>query len=286
MELKIKEINNIDNKKGNDKIDIDKNKNEIIQKYINQNSKNIYNNSLYKFFEDKSYENIPYNELKEEIFYFTSFINSCKDYKDINELKKDIKIFFKNKNENTECHLYIINNFLQKLFNIISNNEFFNDLNNIKQLIKILRRFEKNLNLNIADRKYSSIHQNIIYLFDLILEALENNYNNEKIKKYIKELTNKINYYKSCFHNMNPKTENNNKIIYSGVKENKNININLTEKEKSNEIFIKKNNEDILDNYKNSKQIANISTNNKKKDRSINNYENLKFIPFQNDKDN
>lgn len=85
---------------------------------------------------------------------------------------------------------------------------------------------------------------------------------------------------------MNPKTENNNKIIYSGVKENKNININLTEKEKSNEIFIKKNNEDILDNYKNSKQIANISTNNKKKDRSINNYENLKFILFQNDKDN
>ena len=113
-----------------------KDKNE--QKYINEYTPIILNNTLNNFIKDENYNNIKNDLIKDDIFNFASFINSCKEYNNLRELKNDIKIFFRNKNENFENQLHIIYNYLTQLSKIISTKEFFNQKDNIQLLLKDL----------------------------------------------------------------------------------------------------------------------------------------------------
>ena len=117
---------------------IPKKKDKSEQIYINEYTPIILNNTLNNFIKDENYNNIKNDLIKDDIFNFASFINSCKEYNNLRELKNDIKIFFRNKNENFENQLHIIYNYLTQLSKIISAKEFFNQKDNIQLLLKDL----------------------------------------------------------------------------------------------------------------------------------------------------
>ena len=142
---------------------------------------------MHDFIKDENYTNLKNDLFKNEIFYFASFINSCKKYDNIKELKKDIKNFFRNKNENIEYHYNILNNFTNQILNLISSPDFFNEKENIKSLIKILKRFDKNLNSNNSRNniKYFDIKKNVIAQYKSILDIFNKNNQLGHISKLI-----------------------------------------------------------------------------------------------------
>ena len=291
-EAKISIVNKRDKLFSNN---FEKNKEKVVQNYIEENSQNLLNNSLHDFIKDKNYENIKSIEFKNEILYFASFINSCKDYNDINILKKDIKYFFKNvnKNENTECHFNIIFNYLKKLLNIISTPEFYNQENNCKQLLKILKYFDKNMNLNLTKEcnEYIAIQKNILQVYQTILMSFSKNNIDERVRSDILQLIKKIGSYPEDTNKSNLKIKANNHkdllIINNGIKEkeNKNLNDKMNLKDKNIKTYNNKiDNKQMLDKNPMNKQVIN---NNKleKNNKFYYNYENIKFPPIVNNDD-
>ena len=264
------------------------NKEENIKQFIENNSKKILNNTLNDFIKDENYINLKNDIFKKEIFYFASFINSCKKYENIKELKKDIKNFLKNKNENIEYHYHILLNFSKQLLNIISSPKFFKEKENIKSLIKILKRFDKSLISSQGNDKikYVDIKKNVISEYKAILDIFKKNNLSEQINKFIEQLTDNIITIENNF--LDNKKEN---IIIE--KQNKNILINNCFKEKENNNLnhkiILKGKEDKKDNNLYETKI--IFNKKEKKLHVINNhqkkynYENIMFPPIQNNDD-
>ena len=223
-----------------------KDKNE--QKYINEYTPIILNNTLNNFIKDENYNNIKNDLIKDDIFNFASFINSCKEYNNLRELKNDIKIFFRNKNENFENQLHIIYNYLTQLSKIIYAKEFFNQKDNIQLLIKIIKRFDKNLdtNLSIKHTDYINIQEKIIDKYESILLIFAKNNPYEKINDFIANLTKKNEELKNKLNNIN--------LI---VNENDKLNTKLLGKEKKAPIDININNDIFLfhPNHKSKKEI-------------------------------
>ena len=264
------------------------NKEENIKQFIENNSKKILNNTLNDFIKDENYINLKNDIFKKEIFYFASFINSCKKYENIKELKKDIKNFLKNKNENIEYHYHILLNFSKQLLNIISSPKFFKEKENIKSLIKILKRFDKALISSQGNDKikYVDIKKKVISEYKAILDIFKKNNLSEQINKFIEQLTDNIITIENNF--LDNKKEN---IIIE--KQNKNILINNCFKEKENNNLnhkiILKGKEDKKDNNLYETKI--IFNKKEKKLHVINNhqkkynYENIMFPPIQNNDD-
>lgn len=223
-----------------------KDKNE--QKYINEYTPIILNNTLNNFIKDENYNNIKNDLIKDDIFNFASFINSCKEYNNLRELKNDIKIFFRNKNENFENQLHIIYNYLTQLSKIISAKEFFNQKDNIQLLIKIIKRFDKNLdtNLSIKHTDYINIQEKIIDKYESILLIFAKNNPYEKINDFIANLTKKNEELKNKLNNIN--------LIDN---ENDKLNTKLLGKEKKAQINNNINNDIFLfhPNHKSKKEI-------------------------------
>ena len=234
---------------------------------------------MHGYIKSEIFNNIQKNEIKNELFNFSAFINSCKDYKDIKELKDDLKIFFRNKNENIDYNFQIIYNYLKKILKIISTSEFFKSTNNIEILIKILHKLDKNLNFdsNINSKEYIEIQHNINQIYQLILVKFANNNSNEKISDYITKLIKNIenNSYNSSKINLSSKNNNNKITCISNVgvqeKENKNLNHIINDKKEKKEL------------YKNYKKEINIMDKNEKNNNKNYNYENIMFPPIQND---
>ena len=227
---------------------IPKKKDKSEQKYINEYTPIILNNTLNNFIKDENYNNIKNDLIKDDIFNFASFINSCKEYNNLRELKNDIKIFFRNKNENFENQLHIIYNYLTQLSKIISTKEFFNQKDNIQLLIKIIKRFDKNLdtNLSIKHTDYINIQEKIIDKYESILLIFAKNNPYEKINDFIANLTKKNEELKNKLNNIN--------LI---VNENDKLNTKLLGKEKKAPIDININNDIFLfhPNHKSKKEI-------------------------------
>ena len=216
---------------------IPKKKDKSEQKYINEYTPIILNSTLNNFIKDESYNNIKNDLIKDDIFNFTSFINSCKEYNNLRELKNDIKIFFRNKNENFENQLHIIYNYLTQLSKIISAKEFLNQKDNIQLLIKIIKTFDKNLdtNLSIKHTDYINIQEKIIDKYESILLIFAKNNPYEKINDFIANLTKKNEELKNKLNNIN--------LI---VNENDKLNKKLLGKEKKSQINNNINNDIFL----------------------------------------
>ena len=227
---------------------IPKKKDKSEQKYISEYTPIILNNTLNNFIKDENYNNIKNDLIKDDIFNFASFINSCKEYNNLRELKNDIKIFFRNKNENFENQLHIIYNYLTQLSKIISAKEFFNQKDNIQLLIKIIKTFDKNLdtNLSIKHTDYINIQEKIIDKYESILLIFAKNNPYEKINDFIANLTKKNEELKNKLNNIN--------LI---VNENDKLNKNLLGKEKKSQINNNINNDIFLfhPNHKSKKEI-------------------------------
>ena len=227
---------------------IPKKKDKSEQIYINEYTPIILNNTLNNFIKDENYNNIKNDLIKDDIFNFASFINSCKEYNNLRELKNDIKIFFRNKNENFENQLHIIYNYLTQLSKIISTKEFFNQKDNIQLLLKIIKRFDKNLdtNLSIKHTDYINIQEKIIDKYESILLIFAKNNPYEKINDFIANLTKKNEELKNKLNNIN--------LI---VNENDKLNTKLLGKEKKAPIDNNINNDIFLfhPNHKSKKEI-------------------------------
>ena len=149
-------------------------KEEKLQRYIYENTPLILNNTLHNYIKEPKYNEMKDDTIKNDIFSFSSFINSCKEYDNISELKKDMKDFLKNKNENIENYFHILYNYVKKILNLISTKEFFNEKKNIEILIKIMMKIldehsNKDTNLDKINAELISIQQKLIYKYKNII---------------------------------------------------------------------------------------------------------------------
>jgi hypothetical protein len=267
--------------------------------FISNNSQEIMNNNFYKFVKGKSYKEINNDNTKYKLFFFTCFINSCKSYKDIKELNRDIKVLFKNKIiDNYDYYYNIISNYLNNVLEIITTeSNFFKNEQNCEKLLNILKNID-----NISYINTNGFHDIIFRMLDLenkILNVLKkNNINNDILrsinilKKQINYLNNIENYNKNekiilhfdTYNKNIPKDDKNNlsksneeKDEYSSLNKACFININSIENNGLNTIS-----ENLL--YKN-------KTNNKKEIKEKKeyqtsfNYENLMCPPIKDDSD-
>lgn len=286
MKININEMkNNSDKRKEFNKLET-KYKENNKQNKENYIDKIIINNTLHDFIKDEAYANCQNDSFKNEIFYFASFINSCKAYNNIKDLKKDIKSFFRNKNEDIDYHYHILNNFSKQIVNIISTPEFFKQKENIKCLIKIIKRFDKNLNNGpiYHNNKYIDIKKNVINQYKCILDIIKKNTNSEHINIFIDQLTNNLELIEN---NLLGKKQSN---IIKKQKNNVKKNNEFKEKENdnmNNKIFLKNKEEKKDNNIYETKIILNKK---EKKLHVINNkknynFENITFPPIQNSDD-
>ena len=299
MEINIDKNNNRSKKKKKKKLpstEINNNEKEL-QKYIGENSCKILNNTLNNFISDEKFTNLNNNNIKNEIFYFTSFINSCKSYENISELKLDIKTFYKNKDENIEYHFHIIYNYLKQMLNLITKPEFFIQNDNIEQLINILLRIVKNIDFNLHNYKNNNIMSDIFNEFKLILKLSEKNIKNENKIEYI-EYIEQIKYLikdkikekdkDNIVKNMNNMNQNimlkNN--FKEKEKENKNLNNKIYMKDKNEQSIINIYETKIVFNKDKKMKVINMNTNKVKKYKNNYNYENIMFPPIQNTEEN
>lgn len=264
--MKIKHKNEINNIEQQLSSSININKKVLnMEEFISENSQKIINHNLYEFSKDEDFSNIPNDIFKNEIFYFAAFINSCKNYNDILEVKNDIKKFFKNKNEDIEYHYHIINNYLKNIIEIISNNDFFNNKENMIILLKILKKIIENI-FPKNNNDLLTIQKDIIYKYKLILNILEKNNTKEKIKQIIQQFKKKIENLENEINLIN-NNKDNNIVIDNIIKNDNKIYLN---NDKSNKY--KKN----IINKKSPTKNININRGNKY------NYENIMCPPIQN----
>lgn len=267
---------------------------KAIQKYIDKNSPIILNNTLNNFIKDKSYNNIKNDIIKDNIFNFASFINSCKEYNNILKLKSDIKVFFRNNNKKYDNKFHIIDNYLTQLSKIISKEEFFKHKDNIKLLIKVIKKFDKNFCSDFFNKniEYIDIQKKIIDKYEDILITFAKNNSCEKVNdfivdliKNIEDLKNKLNFVSPNIYHKNNK-KNLTKNINHQEKENATLNIKISGKEKISQIGNNSNNDKFIFNLnQKSRKVININKESEIKKIYNHNYENLMFPPIQNNDD-
>ena len=177
-----------------------------------------------------------------------------------------------------------MHNFLKQILSIISSPEFFKQKENIKCLIKIIKRFDKNLNSDtFCNIKYIDIKKNVINEYKSILDIFKKNNNSEHINIFIEHLTNNLESIENNLlgkkQNNIIKKHNNNMKIYSEFNEKENDNLN------SKKILLKNKEEKKDNNIYETKIIFN------KKEKKLHvikknyNFENITFPPIQNSDD-
>ena len=274
-----------------------------IANFISKNSQEIMNNNCYDFFKDKNFKAINDNNMKKDIFIFTCFINSCKSYKDISELNKDIKLLFKKKKIDNYDYIYnIIHNYLNNIYEILINERnFFKKEQNSETLLNILRNID--INLNINKNVFPDIIFKIVSIDNKILNILQKNNVDNNILESINILKKQINivekinnikedivihfdtYNKDLSNKDNKDNKDKNKSDCDEEKEdfyslNKAcfLDTNLIEKNGLNSI--------IGNHINKSKRKINDNNNkNEKKHHTMNNYENLMYPPIRDDSD-
>lgn len=174
--------NNENNEKLNN-IPFD-NDEDYISNYILKNTQTIINNNLCEFIRDESYKEIKNDLIKNKIFNFSSFINSCKSYDDISTLKNDIEIF-SSQIENEENIYHIIYNYLNNVFQLISEDNFFEEEINLIELSIIIEKIDECLKKN--DNNDDKINNEIILIKNKILKILRKS---KKVSKHIIKIVN------------------------------------------------------------------------------------------------
>ena len=233
--------------------------------YISNNCQNIIDNNFCNFLSEECYKEINNKYLKNDIFNFTSFINSCKTYNNITELKNDFNKIIKGNNQEIEYYYNIIYNYLSSISLLISQKQFLEKENNYRELFEILKIFDQNF--IISNNKSNAIKQEIINILKSIYRTLLKSINYKEKFNCIEIINNKIKIIENNINNINL---NDNKIenISKNKNWNKNESVNETNLNKKSDF---EKNEIIIhfDSYKknnnfdyNDKQINNLDNDN------------------------
>ena len=263
--------------------------NECISQYICKHSQQLTNNNLNNFIKEESYKNIKNNNMKNKIFFFSSFINSCKSYNNISEIRSDIEMILRNKIKNEDYYYNIIYNYLNSVLELILENNFFEEEKNFDELLIIIEKVNEYL-MNISN--YYDIESEILIVEEKIMKILRKNKKDSKIlEKIIKIVEKNINKQKKIdFHDRNESVKkNNNEVINLKKNESNAAAKNMKDKkEVSNKIISNLDNnkkinlyncnKNINDYQNNNKILINGNSNNKPENSKINNKNNINII--------
>ena len=261
--------------------------NECISQYICKHSQQLTSNNLNNFIKEESYKNLKNNDMKNKIFFFSSFINSCKSYNNISEIRSDIEIILRNKIKNEDYYYNIIYNYLSSVLELILQNNFFEEEKNFDELLIIIEKVNEYL-MNISN--YYDIESEILIVEEKIMKILSKNKKDSKIiEKIIKIVEKNINKQKKIdFHDRNECVKKNNNEVINIKKNESNAAKNMKEKkEVSNKIINLDNNKKINlyngnknknDYQNNNKILINGNSNNKPENSKINNKNNINII--------
>lgn len=256
--------------------DINRNKNDKKEKnnitnFIHDNSQFITNNNLYNFIKSENFGKIDNNFEKNEIFAFSTFVNSCKMYSNISELKKDIKKVLKNK-ELINCDYYynIIYNYFENILGVISADKFFENKKNVDNLNKIIKKINKYFWTKNND--FEGMKDKILQIQKNILKILEKN------NKGIEGITIGIDTMKKNIELINNSADNIDKIsnIYKNNQEQK----KNKNKFEINQLKKSSKNKTQFTNNESEKKESNYKFENEEK---MYNYENIMYPPIKND---
>ena len=179
-----------------------------ISKYIYDNNQLLINDNLTEFIKEKSYKSINNNDNKDNIFYFASFINSCKTKKNIDIIYQELCVILKSRIESQDYYYNIIYNYFRNIWELISVKEFFYNKNNIAFLFKILNEIEFHMKLK-SDNFYE-IKNEILIIEKKIIGILKNHIYYNSIPKCINVLKNNMNNIENSMkNNLNIKSSHN-----------------------------------------------------------------------------
>ena len=263
--------------------------NECISQYICKHSQQLTSNNLNNFIKEESYKNLKDNNMKNKIFFFSSFINSCKSYNNISGIRSDIEIILRNKIKNEDYYYNIIYNYLNSVLELILENNFFEEEKNFDELLIIIEKVNEYL-MNISN--YYDIESEILIVEEKIMKILRKNKKDSKIlEKIIKIVEKNINKQKKIdFHDRNESVKkNNNEVINLKKNESNAAAKNMKDKkEVSNKIISNLDNNKKINLYNcnknkndyqnNNKILINGNSNNKPENSKINNKNNIKII--------
>ena len=262
-------INKIGNKKGffnHEDINFYKKEGENDSiSFITNYCQNIIDNNFCNFLSEECYKEINNKYIKSDIFNFTSFINSCKTYNNISELKNDFNKIIKSNNQEIEYCYNIIYNYLSSISLLISQKKFLEKENNYKELFEILKIFDQNF--IISNNKSIPMKMEIINILKNIYRILLKSINYKEKFDCIEIINNKIKIIEISIQNINL-SENKIDKFSKNINQNKNESVNETNINKKSDF---ENSEIIIhfDSYKNNnkfdyndKQINNLDNDN------------------------
>ena len=219
----------------------------IVVKFISNNCNKLIENNLYDFLKEENFENMS-KKSKDKIFYFSSFINSCKEYSNITDLKRDFKEVLYSKIDDFDYYYNIIYNYLNNVLKIILDKQFFKEDKNHSEILEIIKQFT--ICFQFKNNNYYQIKEKIMNSEYQILKVLKEYYIFPKIFESIDILNGNI---RQLMENI----KLNNQTIFN--------NYNYFQKEKdinSNEIHLH------FDTYKINKSINLQNNNNHNDDNS------------------
>ena len=180
-----KELNKI--KYEDDNSDIEDVNNMI--NFISNNCNKLIDNNLYDFLKEENFKNMNIKN-KNKILCFSSFINSCKKYTNISDLKRDFKEILNSKIEDFDYYYNIIYNYLNDILEIILDKQFFKEDKNHSEILEIAKQFTKCF--QFKNNNYYQIKEKIFDSECQILKVLKEYYIYPKIFQTIDILNGNI----------------------------------------------------------------------------------------------
>ena len=180
-----KELNKI--KYEDDNSDIEDVNNMI--NFISNNCNKLIDNNLYDFLKEENFKNMNIKS-KNKILCFSSFINSCKTYTNISDLKRDFKEILNSKIEDFDYYYNIIYNYLNDILEIILDKQFFKEDKSHSEILEISKQFTKYF--QFKNNNYYQIKEKIFDSECQILKVLKEYYIYPKIFQTIDILNGNI----------------------------------------------------------------------------------------------
>ena len=180
-----KELNKI--KYEDDNSDIEDVNNMI--NFISNNCNKLIDNNLYDFLKEENFKNMNIKS-KNKILCFSSFINSCKTYTNISDLKRDFKEILNSKIEDFDYYYNIIYNYLNDILEIILDKQFFKEDKSHSEILEISKQFTKYF--QFKNNNYYQIKEKIFDSECQILKILKEYYIYPKIFQTIDILNGNI----------------------------------------------------------------------------------------------
>ena len=268
--------------------------NDYVIKFIEKNSCLIIDKYFNEFLKTDEYNNLNKNH-KTELFQQVAFFNSCKSYSNIKILKDDFKqisLNFPRNDNNIEFYYNIIFQYLINLFTLVNNKKFYLDLENIKELKKLLEYLNIS-NLSKENKIFQQLQKILTLLENKIFSITNEIKKSEIITECIELIKKKLKHENKSKNeiNINEEDINSSKDDETNVNSS-NVNINFgtfdkNDKIENNSNRTSLNDATIIDNTisYNSDNPNNSNESNNDKEKHKFNYEQLMCPPILDDND-